>query len=222
MILLSVYAVIFQTSIKAQPDYIFRNAVTASGSALQGPMPNRTMLSLSGSKKNNGVELKGILSSSHSYDKMIFERASSTTSFSYIGEMDISGTASTTFAFTFLDTHSENGANYYRIRLVGTSSNIHEISNTLMVKMDNDQKDLEVINTLVQGSNPVLNIKSPEDNEADLMVSDMSGRIINNTKTRLNNGFNNINLAGFNTMGGYFVLVIRTKSQTISQKILIQ
>jgi hypothetical protein len=136
--------------------------------------------------------------------------------------MDISGTATSTFAFTYLDTRPENGVNYYRIRLSNTTVNIQEISNTLMVKMDNNQKDLEVINTLVQGSNPVLNIKSLEDNEADLQVSDLSGRIVNNTKTRLYNGFNNINLAGFNTARGYFVLVVKTKSNTISQRILVQ
>jgi hypothetical protein len=186
------------------------------------PLPNRTMLSLSGSKKQNGVELKGMLSSNHSYNKMIIERATSPGVFGYIGEMDISGTATSTFAFTYLDTRPENGVNYYRIRLSNTTVNIQEISNTLMVKMDNNQKDLEVINTLVQGSNPVLNIKSLEDNEADLQVSDLSGRIVNNTKTRLYNGFNNINLAGFNSARGYYVLVVKTKSNTISQRILVQ
>lgn len=186
------------------------------------PLPNRTMLSLSGTKKPNGVELKGMLSSSHSYDKMIFERTSSATSFSYIGEMNISGTATSTYAFTFLDTRPENGVNYYRIRLVDTNTNIQEISNTLMVKMDNNQKDLEVINTVIQGGNPVLSIRSLEDKEADLQLADMSGRIINHTKTKLYNGFNNINLSGFNTARGYFVLVVRTKNNTISQQILVQ
>lgn len=185
-------------------------------------LPNRTMLSLSGSKKQNAVELKGLLSSSHSYTKMIIERAASSGVFGYIGEMNISGTATSTFAFTFFDTGPENGVNYYRIRLLNTATNIQEISNILMVKMDNNQKDLEVINTLVQGSNPVLYIKSLEDNEADLLVSDISGRIVNNTKTRLYNGFNNINLAGFNTATGYFLLVIKTKNNTISQRILVQ
>lgn len=186
------------------------------------PLPNRTMLSLSGARKHNDVELKGLLSSSHSYNKMIIERTNSASSFSYIGEMNISGTATSTFPFTFLDTHPENGVNYYRIRLVGTNTNIQEISNTLMVKMDNNQKDLEVINTVVQGSNPVLSIKSQDDKEVDLQIADMSGRTINNTKTKLNSGFNNINLSGLNSAKGYFLLVVRTKNTTISQKLMIQ
>jgi hypothetical protein len=218
MTLLSIYTIIFQTAIKAQPGYSSTNTARVSGSGL----PNRTTLSFSGAKKQNGVELKGMLSSSHSYNKMIIERTSSTAAFSYIGEMDISGTASSTFPFTFLDTRPENGVNYYRIRLVNSITNIQEISNTLMVKTDNDQNDLEVINTFLRGGNAVLSIRSLEDKEADLQLADLSGRIVNHSKTKLNSGFNNINLPGFNNVKGYFVLVVRTKNNSISQKIMIQ
>lgn len=220
MILLSASVVIFQTSIKAQPDYFFKDA---AGSGLQPVLlPNRTTLSFSGAKKQNGVELKGVLSSSHSYNKVIIERTNSASSFFYIGEMDLSGTSSSNFAFTFLDTHPEAGINYYRIRLENTLLNIQEISNTLMVKMDNNQKELEVINTLLRGSSPVLSIRSHDDQEADLQFTDMSGRIVNTTRTKLNSGFNNINLSGFDAAKGYFVIMIRTDNNMVSRKILIQ
>ncbi len=210
--LLSLYTVIFQTAIKAQPDYGHLN-----------PLPNRTTLSFSGANKQNSVELKGILSSSHTYNKMIIERTTPSASFfSFIGEMDISGTGTSNFSFTFSDTHPETGVNYYRIRLVNTHTNAQEISNTLMVKTDNNQKDLEVISTLVQASKPMLSIRSHDDQEADLQFTDMSGRIVQNTKTKLNSGFNNINLSGLNTSIGYYVLVVSTKSNTISRKIMIQ
>ncbi len=212
IILLSVYTVIFQTAIQAQPDYGHLN-----------PLPNRTTLSFSGAKKQNSVELKGILSSSHTYNKMIIERTTPSSSlFTFIGEMDISGTGTSNFSFTFSDTHPEAGVNYYRIRLVNIHANAQEISNTLMVKMDNNQKDLEVINTLVQGSKPMLSIRSHDDQEADLQFADMSGRIVQNTKTKLNSGYNNINLPGLNTAKGYFMLIVRTKNNTISREIMIQ
>jgi hypothetical protein len=209
MIGLTVYTVIFQTAIQAQSH--------------PNLLPNRTMLSFSGAKKQNSVELKGILSSSHSYNKMIIERTTpSAPFFLNIGEMDISGTATSNFAFTFLDTHPETGVNYYRIRLVSTTSNIQEISNTLMVKTDNSQQDMEVINTLVQSGKPMLSIRSRNDQEADLQFTDMSGRIVQNTKTKLNSGFNNISLLGLNTAKGYYILVVSTKNNTISRKIMVQ
>jgi hypothetical protein len=180
------------------------------------------MLSFGGTKKQANVELKGMLSSSHSYNKMLIERAATPGSFSAIGEMDISGTASSTFPFTYLDTKPENGVNYYRICLVSTTANIQEISNTVMVKMDNTRKDLEVVNTLVQESDPVLTIRSIEDNEADLQIVDMSGRVVNKIRAGLTSGFNNIRLPGFNTAKGYFVVMAKTKGETVSQKILVQ
>ena len=186
------------------------------------PLPNRTMLSLSGAKKQNGVELKGMLSSSHSYNKMIIERATSLSTFSYIGEMNISGTASATFQFTYFDSRPENGVNYYRIRLIGTSTNIQEISNTLMVKMDNNPKEVAVINSILNGNNPLLTIQSPADNEADLLLADLSGRIILNIKAKLNSGINNINLPVFGTAKGNFVLVVKTKNNSISKQVVIQ
>jgi hypothetical protein len=112
--------------------------------------------------------------------------------------------------------------NYYRIRLVNTASNIQEISNTLMVKRDNTKKNLEIINTVLQAGNPLITINSPEDSEADLQISDFSGRIIKITKTKLNSGINNINLSVFNTDKGNFVLIVRSKNNTISRKIMIQ
>ena len=185
-------------------------------------LPNRTMLSLSGTKKQNAVELKGTLSASHSYDKLIIERAVSQNVFGCIGKLDITGTATAEFSFNFLDTKPETGINYYRIRLIATNSNIQEISNTLVVKMDNNRKELEVVNTILQGNNPVLAIISPEDNDADFQVADFSGRIINHTKAKLNTGFNNISLAGLNAAKNYFVLVIRTKDKAISRMIMVQ
>jgi hypothetical protein len=91
-----------------------------------------------------------------------------------------------------------------------------------MVKMDHDQKVTGLINTMIQGSNPVLTISSPEDTQAELTVADLSGRVTFNLNTKLNKGFNNINLSGFMAAKGYSIVMIRTNNNTISQKVIIQ
>ncbi len=194
----------------------------AFGYGHMNTLPNRTMLSFSGAKKQNFVELKGLLSPSHSYDKLVIERAVSPNVFGQIGKMDISGIGNSDFNFTFLDTKPENGTNYYRIRLVGTSTNIQEISNTLMVKMENNPKEVAVINSILNRNNPLLTIQSPGDSEADLLLADLSGRIILNIKSKLNSGINNINLPVFGTAKGNFVLVVKTKNNTISKQVMVQ
>jgi hypothetical protein len=186
-------------------------------------LPNRTMLSLSGRRKQNHIELKGTLSANHSYNKMFIERAVSSNLFGSIDKIDIVSTGLSGFNFTYLDTRPENGVNYYRVRLVGTNTNIQEISNTLMVKMENSQMDLEIINTILQGSNPVFSINSSKDYDAELQVVDMSGRVVlKNSKTKLNRGFNSIILSDFHSAIGYFVLIVSTGNKTISQKIMVQ
>jgi hypothetical protein len=185
-------------------------------------LPNRTMLSFSGAKKQSIVELKGTLSASHSYDKLLIERAVAPNVFGLIGKIDITGMGTSQFAFTFQDTRPENGVNYYRVRLVGTNTNIQEISNTLMVKMDHDQKETELINTIIQSGNPVLTISSPVDAIAELTVADLSGRVTFTINTKLNKGFNNINLSGFTAAKGYSIVMIRTNNNTVSQKVIIQ
>jgi hypothetical protein len=186
-------------------------------------LPNRTMLSLIGVKKSNGAELKGTLSASHTYDKMIIERTTSSAAFTFIAEMDIAGKASSEFTFTYLDKEAEDGINYYRVRMINTSGNVQEVTNTLMVKMDNNSSNgPSIVNTILQSSNTVLTIRNPEAEEAELQISDMSGHLISTVKTNLYSGLNNINLSGFNTNRGYFAIVVRTKNSIAKQKIIIQ
>jgi hypothetical protein len=184
-------------------------------------LPNRTMLSLSGKMKNGGVELKGIISSSHSYERLVIEKAAASGVFEYVNEIDISGTTYSGYSFTYLDFRSISGVNYYRIHLLSNKYNLEEISNTLMVKNENSQKELEVINTVVQAGNPMLTIGSLKMTEADLQIFDMSGKIVKKISTRLNSGYNNIILPGFNSEKGYFILLICTGNYILSKKILV-
>ncbi len=184
-------------------------------------LPNRTMLSLSGKMKNAGVELKGTLSSSHSYERLVIEKAAASGLFEYVDEIDISSTTFNGYSFTYFDSRVTGSVNYYRIHLLSNKYNMEEISNTLMVKKENSPKELEVINTFIQSGNPVLAISSLKEAEADLKIFELSGRIIKSISTRLNAGYNNINLSGLSFSNGCFVLLITTKNSTISKKIFI-
>jgi hypothetical protein len=186
------------------------------------PLPNRTMLSLNGIKKQNVVELKGTLSASHSYDKLIIERAISAGLFGYIGEINITGTANAEYKFTYMDINPGNDINYYRVRLVNTIIQRQEISNTLMVKMGDGQKGIEIVNTIMRGDVPVLTIRNTEEEVVEMQITDMSGRVVKIEKFRLYSGTNNINLSGFKTNRGYFVVVLKTKDKVRSQRILVQ
>lgn len=201
---------------------LFQIAGSAQTAGNPKPLPNRTMLSLSGYQKNNEVELKGVLSASHSYDKLIIERAAILGVFEKAGEINIAGTASTEFHFTYLDANPATGVNYYRIMLINSITKVHEFTNTLMIKMDNDTKSLTIVNTVMQVGSPVLTVKCIEDEEASFQTLDLNGRILKTEQFKLNNGVNNITLSGFNDSRGLFLIIVRTKKKTTSQRVLVQ
>ena len=185
-------------------------------------LPNRTLLSFSGAAKQNAVELKGTLSASHSYDKIIIERRNASSYFVQTGELSITNGGTGLFPFIFFDNNPNSGNNYYRIRLISTALHIMEISNVLLIKMNNDYKDLLLYNTVVQGSNPVLTIKTDKNTEATLQLIDFSGRTLYKNKVQLNAGTNNIYLNSFRPAHGPGVAIIETNEERKTVKILIQ
>ncbi len=186
------------------------------------PLPNRTMLSLNAHVKKETVELEGTLSASHSYDRMIIERASTPGNFGYIGEINIAGTATAEYHFTFLDKEPVSGTNYYRVRMLNSSTLVNEISNTVSAKMNTGQNDLVLINPVVAANNPVLSLRSDLQEDALFQLHDMSGRLMKEEKHRIYSGTNNITLPGFSNAKGYHVIVVRTKNRTVSGKLWIQ
>lgn len=186
-------------------------------------LPNRTTLSFSGAWKNNGVELKGLLSASHTFDKLIIERGSTTETIMPVGEISLANTNSSAFAFTYFDNTANSDVNYYRLRLVNSSQRIYELSSIIVVKQGSGSpKNLKLINTLVSSNNPSLSLYSQAEEEASVQVADMSGRLLYANKLRLNSGSNNITLNNFNVRSGYFVVVVKTKNSSLSQQVILQ
>jgi hypothetical protein len=187
-------------------------------------LPNRTTVRLSGNAKNNGVEIKGALSASHTFDRMIIERSTDGVSMLPIAEIPVANTNSSEYPFTYFDNTTTGPVYYYRLRLVNTVQRIYEISNTIMVKLNTagDGKELKLVNTMMNSNNPVLTIKSNSDEEASMQITDLSGRVILKNNARIYSGMNSIPLSNFNAAHGYFIITVATKQNTISQKIIIR
>jgi Secretion system C-terminal sorting domain len=186
-------------------------------------LPNRTLLHFSGTEKNEKIELKGTLSASHTYERIVVERSANGTSFEQIGEVPITNGGSSEFPFTFLDLHPNNGANFYRLKLINTAQGIFEVSNTLLVKTSTDDLNgLKLYNTMLNAGDPEVTLQSKQDGDLGLEVVDMSGRRVFSKNTKLSKGVNVIDLSNFNAGRGYFILVAHTGQETMSQKIIIQ
>lgn len=185
-------------------------------------LPNRTTLNFSGTQKPNGVELKGLLSASHTYDKIIIEKGSDGTNFLPVQEISISNKSTAEFLFSFFDNSSLGADAYYRIRLLNTTQFIQELSNVLMVKTGALVKSLELQNTLIRINNPVLNITAVKNTEATINMVDMSGKVIFSKKVKLNSGLNNISAGIVNSSQSFGVVIIETPEERTTTKIIFQ
>src|SRR5690606_25156952 len=171
-------------------------------------LPNRTLLSFSGTEKNEKVELKGVLSASHTYDKIMIERSANGSFFQHFAELSITNGGSAEFPFTYIDANPFEGNNFYRVRLVNSAQGLQELSNTLMVKTGTDvQQKFTVYNSIVKLSDPSVTIQSREETDAFFQVTDMSGRIVFSRKGKLNKGVNLVDLSNLKASTGYYILV---------------
>ena len=185
-------------------------------------LPNRTLIHFSGMVKGKTVELKGTLSASHTYDRLIIERGSSASSLQKIGEIDISGTASAAYSWTYLD-NTPGDLDFYRIRLVNSSNGIFELSNTLMIRVkEEDEKGFTFRNTMLNVNDPAIIITSNIEAPLALQLYDMNGRMVYQRSTHLSSGTNSVDLSNFNTTRGYYVLVAKTDTKTITEKVILQ
>ena len=184
-------------------------------------MPNRTLTRYSVSQKGNTVVVKGTLSSSHNYDKIVIERKCNQGGFENIAALPV-GTSVEEYSFTYTDVNVPGGDNYYRIRIQNTLNNFEEISNVWMVDLKADTKELALRNSMLQSSNPVLVVTSKNDGEMSLQISDLTGHPVYNGRVVMNQGINSFNIQSLAYAKGFFIVTLQNKDYTVSKQIVVQ
>ena len=185
-------------------------------------LPNRTLIHFNGQINDKKVELNGVLSANHTYDKILIERSNDGYLFEQAAVLPVANNGTADFRFTFFDSNPYQGVNYYRIKLVNTTHKIYEVSNTIMIKVNIDKKAFSFYNTIIRKMDPSVTIQSNIEKEIRLDVTDMSGRLVYSKKTKLATGVNVIDMASLNAGQGFFVIVVQAGKESYSQKIIIQ
>lgn len=184
-------------------------------------LPNRTTLSFSGSKKQNSVELKGLLSASHTFEKVVIEKSTSGNNFSAIGEIKIENTGREQFNFAFLDNEIASGVVYYRLRLVNSANRIIEYSNVIMFNSKAINAGIYKVYPSLFKSSVNANIRSTERQAASFLVVDYSGRVVFSKQVQLQEGENNFTVDGLDRLpAGNYISTIKTNDNIFSQKIV--
>jgi hypothetical protein len=183
-------------------------------------LSSKAFTSFGGQRRNNGVELTGILAHKNDFDRVSIEKAGTSLSFSAIGEMPVSADNLT---LTYFDENAGSGTTYYRMRLLNSKTGKTEESTVVMIKATLPQNGTEITSSFLQPANPVLGVRCGEEGEANLRVMDMSGRVLANTKIRLREGSGTISLPPFTAARGILVIILEPKNrQPVSRKVFVQ
>jgi hypothetical protein len=184
-------------------------------------LPNRTTLSFSGSKKQDKVELKALLSASHTFEKAVIEKSNSGDKFSPIGEVIITSNGREQFDFSFLDNEYTSGVTYYRLRLVNSASRVIEYSNVIMFNSKAISAATYKVYPSLFKSSVNANIRSTERQAASFQVVDYSGRVVFSKQVQLQEGENNISVDGLDRLpAGNYISTLKTTDKIFSQKIV--
>jgi hypothetical protein len=184
-------------------------------------LPNRTTLSFSGSKKQDKVELKALLSASHTFEKVVIEKSTSPGKFAAIGEIAIVNNGREQFNFSFLDEESISGVTYYRLRLINSTSRLIEYSSIIMLNSKTANLNTYKVYPSLFQSSVNANIRSTEKQTASFQVVDYSGRVMFSKQVQLQEGENNFVVDGLDRLpAGNYISTIKTIDKIFSQKIV--
>lgn len=175
-----------------------------------------------GVEKDKKVALKWNMSSENSITKVIVEKGNTATSFKAIGEVWMNNEAGKT-TFNYTDATGINAVAYYRLKMVQADGNV-QYSNILTFRTaEAGAQQFKVYPSVVNNSVSV-NLRSGKTGAATFQVVDYSGRIVNQQHITVQEGNNNVVVAGLEKIiaGNYVVLVKTNDDQAFAQKIVKQ
>ena len=153
------------------------------------------LVSFTGKKNNNEVDLKWITASELNNDYFTLERSKDGKAFSSIGTKKGAGNSNTPIEYTFVDTDPFKEINYYRLKQTDFNGT-YKYSDIIAVNLALNDND---IGTMTAGPNPFndnININYITEYAGSITVSlyDMQGKIVKQKQAVVDKGANTIYL----------------------------
>jgi len=197
---------------------VYFKRFTYANSFLAAPALSR----FTGVEKDKKVELKWNMSSENSITRVIVEKGNTATTFKAIGEVWMNNETGKT-SFNYTDATGINAVAYYRLKMVQADGNV-QYSNILTFRAaEAGAQQFKVYPSVVNNSVSV-NLRSEKTGAATFQVVDYSGRIVNQQNITVQEGNNNVVVAGLEKIiaGNYVVVVKTNDDQAFAQKIVKQ
>lgn len=175
-----------------------------------------SLVSFSGKKAENGIQLNWITSAESNNSHFDIMRSIDGKKFEKLGSIVGNGTSYTKINYSFTDESPMMGTNYYQLNQVDFNGTINP-SNIISVQSGIEASNLNIFSK--PGSQELeVKIYSPYFTDAKLVITDMSGRKVKETSLKLTKGYNLFSIDA--KVENIFVATLTTASGTISKKIV--
>ncbi len=168
------------------------------------------LISFKGVSNNCNIELQWITASEENNSHFIIEYSTNGQDFTPLSNILGNGTSSEMNTYSFVHKNIESAKNYYRLKQIDFNGS-YSYSNILLI--DADCKSI-LVNQISMHPNPTkgnvnIQIDSQIDNFLEVIVTDATGKLIENRVIELNKGVNSeyIDLERYNS-GSYFITFI--------------
>lgn len=184
-----------------------------------GLLPASGLLSFNGVQKVNGNELNWELSADGGFTGVSIEKSNDGKKFSSIDFKTISISAQK-LKQTYIDAIQTEGIVYYRLKLQNANGKYSYSDILIMKTKSNAVQGFKVYPNLVQ-SGATINISTTKNENAELMIVDLGGRIMSRQQTRLSQGSNSIQLNNTDRLiAGNYLVVLSVGNEKMTQKIV--
>lgn len=175
-----------------------------------------TLTNFSGKATNAGIALNWQTSSEENNSHFIVNRSANGKDFSYLTREEAKGTAAN---YNYVDRLPLKGSNYYQLVQVDKNATVNSFSKYVVVNYGMSESKFAVIPL----SNTSLRIVAPSEVKevADLIITDISGKVIYKGKTLLNAGSNIFEVAISAVSPGVYVARLATASKSQTVKVLL-
>jgi hypothetical protein len=184
-----------------------------------GLLPTSGLLSFTGIQKVNGNELNWELAADCGFSGITIERSNDGKKFNSIEYKTITN-ASQKIKQTYIDATTANGTVYYRLKLQNANGKYTYSDILIMKTKSNNVNGFKVYPNLIE-SGASITLSAIKTENAELMIVDISGRIMSRQQTRLSQGSNSIQLNDTDRlMAGNYLVVLTVGNEKMIQKII--
>lgn len=165
------------------------------------------LMAFNGFAEEKAIRLDWETATEANNNYFLLERTSDGEEFEELAQISGAGTSFTPSSYEFIDEEPITGTNYYRLSQVDYDGTKEEVGKVVIDFYDG--VGFTLTNNLIQGDDVIAQVNLPQDNDLEFQVYDLNGRAMLHRATRLEKGYNEVQLSVKTLPAGVYLLNLK-------------